>query len=218
MLAVSDKISEGYEVLDGFVDQTDDAVEGSGTFQLIGTDQYMLMYDLYTAGKYQFCVSDDLKAFKVIDEDISMNFHPRHGSVIPITQAEMDRLLDKWGGLSVLLHGSKNAKVKTNNIEIGESSIVLPVEPASDLSQFDPMFQVFPGVEISPSGKQDFSRGPVSYTLTMNEESRTVDVSVQKASNPVLDGFYADPEIIFSEREQKYYLYHLERIWFSRLK
>lgn len=69
MLAISDKINEGYEVLKGFVDQTDDAVEGSGTFKLIGTDQYILMYDLYTADKYQFCVSDDLKTFKVIDED-----------------------------------------------------------------------------------------------------------------------------------------------------
>lgn len=207
MLAISDKINENYEVLEGFVDQTDDAVEGSGTFKLIGTDQYILMYDLYTAGKYQFCVSDDLKTFKVIDEDVSMNFHPRHGSVIPITQEEMDRLLEKWGGLSLLIDGSKNPKVKTNNIEIGESSITLPVEPGADISQFDPLFLVFTGVEVSPNGEQDFSGGSLQYVFTMDGKSKTADVGVQLAGNPVLSGFYADPEIIYSEREQKYYLY-----------
>lgn len=129
MFATSDKINEGYEVQEGYVDQTDSAVEGSGTFQLIGTDQYILMYDRYTSGKYQFCVSDDLKNFKVIDEDISMNFHPRHGSIIPITQDEMDKLLTKWGGASVMVAGSANDQVKANNFEITESSIILLVSP-----------------------------------------------------------------------------------------
>jgi hypothetical protein len=97
MLATSAKISEGYKVHEGFVDQTDQPVEGSGTFKLNGTDRYILMYDLYTSGKYQFCVSDDLKTFKVVDEDVTMDFHPRHGSVISITKEEMDRLMKKWG-------------------------------------------------------------------------------------------------------------------------
>lgn len=207
MLAVSDKINEGYEVQEGYVDQTDDAVEGSGTFQLIGTDQYVLMYDLYTAGKYQFCVSDDLKTFKVIDEDISMNFHPRHGSVIPVTQEEMDRLMEKWGRLSVLVSGSENPKVKVNNLELDDASVILPVGPGTDLSQFDPMFKVEPEVVVRPVGPQDFSSGPLSYTFTGDGLSKTVEVSIQEAANPVLPGFYADPEIIYSEREQKYYLY-----------
>ncbi|MCB0629184.1 MAG: family 43 glycosylhydrolase [Saprospiraceae bacterium] len=207
MLAVSDKINEGYEVLEGYVDQTDDAVEGSGTFQLIGTDQYILMYDLYTSGKYQFCVSDDLQHFKVIDDDISMNFHPRHGSVILITQEEMDRLMEKWGTLSVLVLGAKNDMVKVHNIEMDDATVILPVKPTTDLTQFDPMFQVLPGVEVTPSGKQDFSQGPVAYTFTMDGKAKNAEVSVRIAGNPVLSGFYADPEIIYSEREQKFYLY-----------
>lgn len=208
MLAVSDKINEGYEVQEGFVDQTDDAVEGSGTFKLNGTDQHILMYDLYMSGKYQFCVTEDLKTFKVIDEDVSMNFHPRHGSVLPITQEEMDRLLEKWGGLSVLISGSENSNVKTNNLEIGDSTIILPIDLTTDISQFDPLLQAaFPEVEISPGGKQDFSQGPVLYTFTMDGKSKSASVIVYAAGNPVLSGFYADPEIIYSEREKKYYLY-----------
>lgn len=95
--AVSDKINEGYVIGHDYVDQTDDQVEGSGTFQLINSDKYILMYDVYTMGKYQFCESADLENFKVIDSEISMDFHPRHGSVIQITQAELDALIKKWG-------------------------------------------------------------------------------------------------------------------------
>ena len=65
--------------------QTKEAVEGSGIFPLIGTDKYILMYDVYMKGKYQFTESTDLDHFKVIDHAISMDFHPRHGTVMPIT-------------------------------------------------------------------------------------------------------------------------------------
>lgn len=207
MLATSDKINEGYEVQEGYVDQTDSAVEGSGTFQLIGTEQYILMYDRYTSGKYQFCITDDLKKFKVIDADISMNFHPRHGSVIPITREEMNRLMEKWGGVSVMVLGSDNEQVKANNVEITNDLISLPVGPDTRIHQFDPAFQLFPGVSVHPTGVQDFSQGPIAYTFTLNGQSKTVDVSIPVRTNPVLNGYYADPEIIFSEREQKYYLY-----------
>lgn len=73
--------------------QTDKAVEGAGTFKLIDSDKYILMYDVYMDGKYQFTESTDLENFKVIDHAVSMNFHPRHGTVIPITAKEYDRLL-----------------------------------------------------------------------------------------------------------------------------
>lgn len=77
--------------------QTTDAVEGAGTFKLIGQDKYILMYDVYMKGRYQFTETTDLKNFKVIDSEVKMNFHPRHGTVIPITAAELKRLTDKWG-------------------------------------------------------------------------------------------------------------------------
>ena len=77
--------------------QTKDAVEGSGVFKLINSDKYILMYDVYMRGAYQFTESYDLQNFSVIDESISMDFHPRHGSIIPITQRELEKLLEKWG-------------------------------------------------------------------------------------------------------------------------
>lgn len=77
--------------------QTTESVEGSAVFPLIGTDKYILMYDIYMKGKYQFCETTDLDNFKVIDQDISMDFHPRHGCVIHITPAELQQLINAYG-------------------------------------------------------------------------------------------------------------------------
>ena len=50
------------------------------------------MYDVYMDGKYQFTESSDLENFKVVDDAVSMDFHPRHGTVIQITDDEYNRL------------------------------------------------------------------------------------------------------------------------------
>lgn len=118
----------------GYKQQTSDAVEGSSVFKRINSDTYILMYDVYMKGKYQFCESKDLDVFKVIDHDISMNFHPRHGSIIPITRRELKVLTDKWG---------------------------------------------------IPEGFEMLST----------------------ANNPVLEGYYADPDILYSEKTKRYYIY-----------
>jgi hypothetical protein len=96
-IAVSDKLTEGYVLQDRYVQQTKDPVEGAGVFKLNNNDEYILMYDVYTKGRYQFTKSKDLEQFTVIDEDISMDFHPRHGTVMPITAKEAQALLNKWG-------------------------------------------------------------------------------------------------------------------------
>ena len=112
--------------------QTKEAVEGAGTFKLIGEDKYILMYDVYMKGRYQFTESTDLEHFKVIDNEVKMNFHPRHGTIIPITRNELLRITAKWG----------------KPAELG----ALP-------------------------------------------------------NNPILPGFHADPEILYSNQTGKYYIY-----------
>lgn len=82
---------------DDYKQQTKEAVEGAGIFPLIGSDKYILMYDVYMKGKYQFTESTDLENFKVIDHAVSMDFHPRHGTVIPITGKELNRLYKAYG-------------------------------------------------------------------------------------------------------------------------
>lgn len=112
--------------------QTKEAVEGAGTFKLIGQDKYILMYDVYMNGRYQFTETSDLEHFKVIDSEVKMNFHPRHGTVMPITAAELRALTAHWG---------------------------------------------------KPEGIGELSQ------------------------NPVLPGFHADPEILYSHNTGRYYIY-----------
>lgn len=73
--------------------QTSDAVEGAGLFKLNDSDKYILMYDVYMNGRYEFTESTDLINFKKTDKPVSMDFHPRHGTVIPITHDEYELLI-----------------------------------------------------------------------------------------------------------------------------
>lgn len=50
-----------------------------------------MMYDVYTRGYYEFTESTDLKNFSVV-HDFSLDFNPRHGTIIPITREEITRL------------------------------------------------------------------------------------------------------------------------------
>jgi hypothetical protein len=117
---------------DNYLQQTNDGVEGSGVFKLNNSDEYILMYDVYTKGKYQFTKTKDLENFTVIDNEISMDFNPRHGTILPITRSELKRITTKW-------------------------------------------------------------RMPAKYPEVNN--------------NPVLEGYYADPDILYSNKTKKYYIY-----------
>lgn len=99
-VAVTKSLTSGKWIEDnGYKQQTKDAVEGAGIFKLIGQDKYILMYDVYMKGAYQFTETEDFKKFKIVDHEVKMDFHPRHGTVIPITSEELKRITDRWGKL-----------------------------------------------------------------------------------------------------------------------
>ncbi len=78
----------------GTLQQTTEAVEGAGIFRLINSDDWILMYDCYMNGHYQFCSSPDLFQFTFRKNTATQGaFTPRHGTVIPITEDEYQRLL-----------------------------------------------------------------------------------------------------------------------------
>lgn len=82
---------------DDYKQQTKDPVEGSGIFPLVGSDKYdgCMMY--IRKVNTSLPKSSDLEHFKVIDHAISMDFHPRHGTVMPITPKELKRLFKVYG-------------------------------------------------------------------------------------------------------------------------
>ncbi|WP_142453483.1 family 43 glycosylhydrolase [Gracilimonas mengyeensis] len=132
LATTTDLTSGKWEESPDYKQQTSEAVEGSGVFKLNQSNEYILMYDVYMQGSYQFTKTTDLRNFEVVDHEISMDFHPRHGSVLPITRSELKRLLNEWG-------------------------------TPGDLPEIN--------------------------------------------NNPVLEGYYADPEIFYSHKDEKYYLY-----------
>ena len=93
---------EDFKYLDAYADTTV-VVEGSSIFKRNDTDEYILMYDLYTNGRYEFQSSTDLFNFTKKPQSFTKNFHPRHGSVISITREEARQLQQKWTGVPGLL-------------------------------------------------------------------------------------------------------------------
>jgi len=208
--AVASSLTGPYVVKENkYLQQTTQAVEGACVFRLINSGTYVLMYDVYSNGKYEFTTSTELSNFKVLN-GVSMNFSPRHGTVIPITDEEAKRLADKWGGaadLAAVTTGSKEAKKLNLVVDEAKKTIFIPVKPGTSLKAFNPKLTSLPGVTVKPSGAVDFSKGPVNYTFQLKDSAVNYSVSAAVNRNPVLDGYYADPEILYSEKTGKFYLY-----------
>ena len=80
-----------------YLQQSRKAVEGSAVFKLIDSDEWILMYDCYMNGHYEYCKSTDLTNFTfVCNSDNTDIFTPRHGTTIPVTMSEAKRLIAKW--------------------------------------------------------------------------------------------------------------------------
>ena len=80
-----------------YLQQSNKAVEGSGVFKLIDSDEWILMYDCYMNGHYEYCKSTDLSNFTfVCNSDNTDIFTPRHGTTIAITKSEAERLIKQW--------------------------------------------------------------------------------------------------------------------------
>ena len=111
---------EDFRYLDAYAG-TKTHVEGSSVFELnpepsanqksdnrkSANRKYVLMYDLYGSGRYEYQTSSDLVTFTKEPQSFRKNFMPRHGSVISVTQDELDRLQQKWGW--VLTHSFESS-------------------------------------------------------------------------------------------------------------
>ena len=124
--AVAKELTDKWQMIGGNVEQTKESVEGVGVCKAIDGRSWIIMYDCYGNGHYQFCKSEDLKTFQFVQNtQMRGKFTPRHGTIIPITRAEKERLLKAF-----------------------------------------------------PNHKQ-----------------------------PILSGFHADPEVLYSNKTKKYYIY-----------
>ncbi len=109
----------------GTVQQTNVAVEGGGMFRLIGENTWVVMYDCYGSGYYQFCTTTDWKKFTLSAQTATSGaFTPRHGTVMPITATEYNNLIKAFpaNGLSTSLVGDVNAD---GALTVGDANMVV---------------------------------------------------------------------------------------------
>lgn len=209
--AVSGSLTGEYVMNDKYLQSTNNPVEGGCVFRMYDTDTWILMYDMYMSNAYQFTESTDLENFSVAGQKVSFNFTPRHGTIIPITTEEAAALMKKWGSASdISIQSSVSEATKKNNVNFNQTArtIYLPVRYGTDMTSFDPQFVAYAGCTVTPAGPQNFSSGAINYTASIDGlGSKTYAVTVQVDNNPVLEGYYADPEILYSYKTKKFYIY-----------
>jgi len=207
--ATADKLTGEWTLGDKYLQQTTSPVEGAGVFKLNNSADWILMYDMYTSGRYQFTRSSNLEDFKVIDQDVTMDFHPRHGTVLPITAKEAERLRTNWMTASDIFESAQSNEIRKINLNVDAANkkVTFPVSTTTNLSSFNPDFKVIDGAKISPNKAVDFSNGSVKYVVNIAGKTETYSAVAVKNHNPVLNGFYADPEILYAEKTGKFYIY-----------
>ena len=76
----------------------DEATEGCCMYKIHGTDDKILIMDSYGEGRYVMQRTTDYINFeKVPEKDYFLDFSPRHGSMMAITEEEYNRLLEHYG-------------------------------------------------------------------------------------------------------------------------
>jgi len=99
-VAFSDYINKGYKYEPEMVDQEPGACEAPNVWKRIGSDKYVLMYDVFSIQPHNFgfCETTDFKTFTDLGHfnDGAMkttNFSsPKHGAIIQITKKEAKNL------------------------------------------------------------------------------------------------------------------------------
>lgn len=103
--AVSDSINSGYVYEPQWVDPEPKSCEAPNVWKCIGTDKWVLMYDIYGINPHNFGFSEttDFVHFKDLghfNEGVMKitNFDPpKHGAVIHLTRNEAKSLARHWG-------------------------------------------------------------------------------------------------------------------------
>jgi beta-xylosidase len=124
--------------------------------------------------------------------------------------AQQDASAYQLGRAEDVLTSPQSKAIKKINIVVDSANkqLVLPVTPGTRLNSFDPQFITAPGITISPKGPQNFSGKSVQYTVAVNgKKAETYKVAAKEYRNPVLQGYYADPDILYAEKTGKFYIY-----------
>lgn len=82
-----------FEPDDNKVSVADTALEGNCIYRILGTDKYVMIADQFQSGGYFMQETNDMINFKKVSDFSLDHLHPRHGSMLYITDEEYDRLV-----------------------------------------------------------------------------------------------------------------------------
>ncbi|MFE6531728.1 family 43 glycosylhydrolase [Streptomyces rochei] len=183
--------------------------EGPTVFKSNTEEKWYLFVDEYGGRGYLPFETTDLASGEwTPSTDYQLPASPRHGTVIPVTQAEYDRLLAAYpespaSVVDATARGQKGWAVVSEET----SKVVLPMEPRANLRALAPRLYVGEGATVSPrSGTRRDFRRPQTYTVTAADGTRRVwTVEAVPTRSPVLPGLYADPDVRYMDG--RYWIY-----------
>ncbi|MDI3095517.1 family 43 glycosylhydrolase [Streptomyces sp. AN-3] len=183
--------------------------EGPTVFKSNTEEKWYLFVDEYGGRGYLPFETTDLASGEwTPSTDYQLPASPRHGTVIPVTQAEYDRLLAAYpespaSVVDATARGQKGWAVVSEET----SKVVLPMEPRANLRALAPRLYVGEGATVSPrSGTRRDFRRPQTYTVTAADSTRRVwTVEAVPTRSPVLPGLYADPDVRYMDG--RYWIY-----------
>ncbi len=186
-----------------------DRGEGPTVFKSNTEEKWYLFIDEYGGRGYLPFETTDLDSGRwTPSTDYQLPASPRHGTVIPVTRAEYDRLLAAYpesptSVVDATAPGQKGYAVVTESA----NKVVLPMEPGADLRRLAPELWVGEGATLSPrSGTRRDFREPRTYTVTAADgTTRTWTVEAVPTRSPVLPGLNADPDVRYMNGE--YWIY-----------
>ncbi|MCX3062951.1 family 43 glycosylhydrolase [Streptomyces beihaiensis] len=186
-----------------------DRGEGPTVFKSNTGNKWYLFIDEYGERGYVPFETTDLDSGEwTPSSDYQLPASPRHGTVMPVTQAQYDRLLRAYAptGSSLMdatAPGQKDYAVVTDSA----AEIVLPMRPGADLSHLAPKLWSADGARISPpSGTPRDFRTPRTYRVRSADGTvRTWTVEAVPTRSPVLPGLNADPDIEYLDG--RYWIY-----------
>ncbi|MEU4982376.1 family 43 glycosylhydrolase [Streptomyces sp. NPDC021969] len=186
-----------------------DRGEGPTVFKSNTEEKWYLFVDEYGGRGYLPFETTDLDSGRwTPSTGYQLPASPRHGTVIPVTQAEYDRLLAAYPAspasvVDATARGQKGYAIVSE--ETGK--VVLPMEPRTNLRNLAPKLWVGEGATVSPrSGTRRDFRRPQTYTVTAADGTRrTWTVEAVPTRSPVLPGLYADPDVRYMDG--RYWIY-----------
>ncbi|MFD3929933.1 family 43 glycosylhydrolase [Streptomyces sp. NPDC058614] len=186
-----------------------DRGEGPTVFKSNTEDKWYLFIDEYGGRGYVPFETTDLDSGDwTMSTDYQLPASPRHGTVMPVTQAEYDRLMAAYpvsptSVVDATARGQEGYAIVTE----ASSKVVLPMKADADPSGLAPRLWVGAGATVTPASgtRRDF-RKPQKYTVTAADgTSRTWTVEAVPTRSPVLPGLNADPDVQYLDG--RYWIY-----------